>query len=261
MRFEKIDNGKEFDFGRTSKEYAKYRDIYPEEFYDTLLKYNIGVKDQNILDIGTGTGILPRNLYKYGAHWTATDISKNQIEEAKSLSKDLDINYLARPTEDLEFKKGSFDVITACQCYWYFNHNVVSEKLHHILRKDGKLYFIYVAWLPFEDEIAKASEDLVLKYNPHWTGNNETMHSIEVPKAYLEYFDVTASEEFKISIRFTRGSWNGRMKSCRGIGASLSKEEIQKWEKDHLELLKRIAPETFNISHYMAIVELTKKEL
>ena len=27
-----IDNGKSFDWGRTSSDYAKYRDIYPEEF-------------------------------------------------------------------------------------------------------------------------------------------------------------------------------------------------------------------------------------
>lgn len=28
-----IDSGKAFDWGRTSADYAKFRDIYPEEFY------------------------------------------------------------------------------------------------------------------------------------------------------------------------------------------------------------------------------------
>ena len=28
----------------------------------------------------TGTGVLPRNMYRYGGHWTETDISKEQIE-------------------------------------------------------------------------------------------------------------------------------------------------------------------------------------
>lgn len=27
-----VDEGKKFDFGKTAKEYGKYRDIYPEEF-------------------------------------------------------------------------------------------------------------------------------------------------------------------------------------------------------------------------------------
>lgn len=37
MQFSDIDNGKSFDWGNTSKDYAKYRDIYPEEFYRGIL--------------------------------------------------------------------------------------------------------------------------------------------------------------------------------------------------------------------------------
>ncbi len=29
-----VDDGKAFDFGKTSKAYAKYRDIYPEEVFE-----------------------------------------------------------------------------------------------------------------------------------------------------------------------------------------------------------------------------------
>ena len=60
-----IDGGRGFDFGRTSTDYAKYRDIYPEEFYRRLLDKGICTRGQNILDIGTGTGVLPRNMYGY----------------------------------------------------------------------------------------------------------------------------------------------------------------------------------------------------
>lgn len=31
-----IDHGKAFDWGKTSEDYAKYRDIYPKEFYAKL---------------------------------------------------------------------------------------------------------------------------------------------------------------------------------------------------------------------------------
>ncbi len=54
-------------------------------------------------------------------------------------------------------------------------------------------------------------------------------------------------------------SWNGRIKACRGIEASLTTEEIAKWEQEHMELLERIAPAEFNILHYGAIAELKKK--
>ena len=66
-----IDNDKEFDWGNTSKDYAKYRDIYPQEFYDYILSLGACKDDQKVLDVGTGTGVLPRNMYKYGSNWTA----------------------------------------------------------------------------------------------------------------------------------------------------------------------------------------------
>ena len=36
-----IDAGKSFNWGKTSKDYAKYRDIYPEEFYQYII--NLGL--------------------------------------------------------------------------------------------------------------------------------------------------------------------------------------------------------------------------
>ena len=36
MQDQKIDGGKPFDWGLTSADYAKYRDIYPDVLYQTL---------------------------------------------------------------------------------------------------------------------------------------------------------------------------------------------------------------------------------
>ena len=66
-------------------------------------------------------------------------------------------------------------------------------------------------------------------------------------------------EEYKLKVPFTRESWNGRMKACRGVGASLAPEEVVKWESEHLALLEEIAPQEFEVLHYAAMVELKKK--
>lgn len=257
----RIDGGKSFDFGLTSANYAKYRDIYPQKFYDKIIERNLCMKGQTVLDLGTGTGVLPRNMYKYGADWIGSDISENQISEAKALSKmnGMEIEYIAASAEQLDFQGKSFDVITACQCFWYFDHEKIAPKLARLLKDNGKLLILYMAWLPFEDKIAGKSEELVLKYNSDWTGAGETVHPIWIPDCMYEYFDLTYHEEYKLSVPFTRESWNGRIKTCRGIGASLSAEEIEKWEREHLLLLQNIAPEEFEILHYGALAELTLK--
>ena len=52
IKDERIDKGKEFDWGRVSKDYAKYRDIYPEEFYKKIVDLGLCIKGQKVLDLG-----------------------------------------------------------------------------------------------------------------------------------------------------------------------------------------------------------------
>ena len=79
MKLENIDKNNEFDFGKTSLDYSKFRDIYPNSMYEKLFDLGIGHKNQNILDLGTGTGVFPRAMYKFGAKFTGIDISDEQI--------------------------------------------------------------------------------------------------------------------------------------------------------------------------------------
>lgn len=256
-----IDHGKAFDWGRTSADYAKYRDIYPEEFYRKIHSLGICTEGQNVLDIGTGTGVIPRNMYRFGARFTGTDIAENQIEQAKILAQQgsMDIDFLCCPTEKLDFPNNTFDAVTACQCFFYFDHEVTAPKLAEMLKNGGRLAVLYMAWLPYEDKIAGASEELVLKYNPNWTGCGETRRDIFVPEVYDKYFKRVHSEIFDVNVPFTRESWNGRIKACRGIGASLAENEIAEFEKEHLEMLGRIAPEQFDVLHYCAIAVIEKR--
>lgn len=261
IRKNKIDSGKAFDWGRTSGDYAKYRDIYPELFYKKIAARGIGVEGQNVLDLGTGTGVIPRYMYHLGAGWTGTDISENQIAEAKKLAGELNqnIEFLAVAAEDVDYPDRTFDAMTACQCFWYFDHEKVAPRLAAMLKDGGRLLLLYMAWLPYEDDIAGASEKLVLKYSPNWSGAGETLHPIQVPPCVYDSFEPVYHEEYELEVPFTRETWNGRMKSCRGVGASLTPEETGMWEEEHKRLLDTIAPEEFTIKHYGAMLELRKK--
>jgi len=255
-----IDGGKGFDWGRVSSEYAKYGDIYPKEFYQKIIDLGLCQNGQKILDLGTGTGVLPRNLYPYGAKWVGTDISEEQIQQAKTLSVGMDIDYYAEATENIRFPEESFDVIIACQCFWYFDHQKVMPNLYRMLKPGGKLLVLYMAWLPYEDEIAGKSEELVLRYSPKWSGAGEKLHPIHIPDCYKMKFDMICHEEYFLNVHFSRDTWHGRMKACRGVGASLSEEELQSWESEHLKMLSAIAPEEFDIKHYAAFAELQARK-
>lgn len=255
-----IDNGKAFDWGRTSADYAKYRDIYPEMFYQKIVDLGLCTKGQSVLDLGTGTGVLPRNMYRYGAKFVGADISENQIEQARLLSaqNDMAIDYVVASAEDVDFPDNTFDVVTACQCFMYFNKPIALPKIHRMLKDNGHFCVLFMAWLPDECEIARRSEELVLKYNPTWTGARMQRYPVEAPDWMGDLFEVEHAIAYDLNVTFSRESWHGRMKACRGIGASsLSEDEIAQWEKEHRAFLETI-PETFDILHYATILNVRK---
>ncbi|MGN0632750.1 MAG: class I SAM-dependent methyltransferase [Oscillospiraceae bacterium] len=258
-----VDNGKQFDWGRTSEDYGKYRDIYPDIFYRTILDLSLCGKGQTALDIGTGTGVLPRNMYKYGAKWIGTDIAENQIKQAKRLaeSSGMDIDFFTCKAEDIDFPDNTFDVITACQCIWYPDHKITAPKFSKVLKKDGRFLILYMGWLPFEDIIAKKSEEIILKYNPDWSGHSDTVHGVWVPDEYKEYFDIELEKQFKTDVPFTRESWHGRMRACRGVGASMTQQELGLWDDEHRKMLESCAPESFFVKHYISFAVLKNKKV
>lgn len=256
----RFDNGKAFDWGKTSEDYAKYRDIYPDEFYCKIYSMGLCTKGQRVLDLGTGTGVIPRYMYKYGAKFIAADISENQIEYAKRLSAEqgMNIDYFVSAAEEIDFPENNFDVITACQCYFYFKPALFAPVAAKTLAESGKMAFMYMGWLPFEDKIAGASEEIILKYNPSWSGHGDMRREIFTDPEYLKYFDISQSVVFDVKIPFTRQSWNGRIKACRGIGASLDEKTVSEFEREHLKMLENIAGNSFEILHYCAICVLEK---
>ena len=262
MQFTDIDNGKTFDWGNTSKDYAKYRDIYPDEFYQFILDLGLCKDGQMVLDIGTGTGVLPRNMYRYGAKWIGTDISDNQIEQAKLLASEngMDIEFFTCPAEEVDYPDDTFDVITVCQCIWYLNAKEITKSFARMLKPGGKLLILYMGWLPYEDPVAGRSEEIILKHNPNWSSYGDMVHPVYVPEELFSCFDKVLQKEFRVDIPFTREGWHGRMRACRGVGAAMNESQLRAWNEEHMQMLNETAPEVFNVKHYVSVAELQVKK-
>lgn len=257
-----IDNGRAFDWGRASEDYAKYRDVYPPEFFERIAAHGLCTKGQKVLDLGTGTGVLPRGMYRFGASFTGADISENQIAYAKALSENagMDIDYIVSAAEDLDFPNGSFDVVTACQCFQYFDKPRVLPKIHDLLRDGGHFCVLFMGWETKECGIAEYSERLVLKYNPEWTGAGWPRPEPKIPDWLGDLFEPEDIFVYDLDVPFTRESWNGRIKACRGIGPSLPPERIAEFEAEHVEYLKTL-PESFIIPHWAWVTSVRKNNM
>ena len=239
-----VDEGKDFDFGKTSKLYGQYRDIYPEELYNRLHEIGIGVKGSKWLDLGTGTGVVPRGMAKYGAEIVATDISENQIEEAINLSKEYsNITYEVKSAENVEYAENTFDAITACQCFWYFEPEVIVPKIKSMLKPGGIFLKVYMSYMK-EEPITQDSNSLVKKINGSWSGASASIKDLTT-----HYFDAPHMETLVVELPFTRESWHGRMMASRGVVASMNEKEIEQFNREHREMLEKKYPERFTVKH------------
>ena len=252
MKVENIDGGKAFDWGFTSEQYARYRDIYPEQLYKRLRELGVAADGTAWLDLGCGTGVLPQNLYNPNAEIFAADISKEQILFAKESAKinGQKINYIVSPAEKTNLPDKSFNCITAAQCFWYFDRKAIKKEIKRLLKPKGKFIKVYLTWLK-EDVIASKSTALTKEYNNGWSAESSGAKDM-----FDDLFEGRVTESFYCDLPFTRESWHGRMCACRGTLASMDKETFEKWSKEHQKMLS-CYPENFTVKHKLYITYFT----
>lgn len=246
-----IDAGRQIDWGRTSIDYARYRPGPPQSFYDRLRALRIGLPGQRILDLGTGTGVLAREFARRGCLATGIDVSTEQVATARRLSFDeqLQVDFRVAPAEEMPLEDASFEVVTANQCWLYFDLRHVIPEVRRILVPGGLLMVSHFSWLPRMDPIASASEELVLRFNPDWSGADWDGSIPARPPWLREIFELRDMFSYDERVSFTRESWRGRVRALRGVGASLSGEEVRAFDREHEALLERIADKTFTVLH------------
>jgi SAM-dependent methyltransferase len=161
----------------------------------------------------------------------------------------LSINFQVAPADETQAADSSIDVVTANQCFLYFDTPKVLASLQRWLRPKGVLVISHFSWLPGVDPIAKASKALILQHNPNWQGahyrggTGPRYPGVTPAMHYCGYF------YYDEEIPFTREAWMGRIRASRGIGATLDTQQVAAFDAEHEALLNNIAEPEFTITH------------
>jgi ubiquinone/menaquinone biosynthesis C-methylase UbiE len=127
--------------------FANYYDSFIDKVfrktYKTILE-NIDSDlniSHNVLEIGTGTGIIPFSIYSKVSSIVATDISPEMIRIANQKSKRLKIKNIDFQTQDsynLTFPDKSFDIVIASNLFHllYEPEKPINE-LKRVMKDDG----------------------------------------------------------------------------------------------------------------------------
>ncbi len=231
------------DFGRRSWDYAKYRPGFPDSFYDRVESF-IALNDARAVDLGTGPGMVAIELAKRGATVTGVDISQNQINAARDRAVEAGVadrcTFVVAPAETTTLPAGEFDLVTAGQCWGWFDEPTVLREVDRLLRPGGWLVVGQYCYLPRLDDVARATERLVLLHNPDWTmADFDGLYPQRIDALLGGGFQFVEQICYDHHQPFTHEAWRGRIRTCNGVGSgSMSESQLQQFDAALAELLR-----------------------
>jgi SAM-dependent methyltransferase len=200
----------------------------------------VGIAGQRIVDLGTGTGMLARG-FAAGCVVTGVDIAPELLDQARQQDAGL---YLLAPAENTGLPAHASDVVSAGQCWHWFDHERALAEVLRLLVVGGALVVCYRDYLVVPGNVCALSEDLVLRYHPDWPmakgGGIGPQWAIGLG---WTGFDRVDTFSFDITVAFTHEAWRGRMRSSNGVGASLSAADVAAFDADLARLLRERFPE------------------
>jgi SAM-dependent methyltransferase len=232
------------DFGRTAQDYAAYRTAFPAELLTRLAALGVGLPGQRVVDLGTGTGTLARDFAAAGCVVTGVDVAPEMLDEARRRDGAA-VTYRVAPAEDTGLAGHAWDVVSAGQCWHWFDRPRVAAEARRLLVDGGALAVCYRDYVLRPGNVGAVSEELVLAYHPGWAmAGGFSGHAGEWA-AELEHagFGDVTTVEFDVDVPFTHEAWRGRMRTSNGVGASLSDSDVAAFDADLARLLRERFPE------------------
>ncbi|NLG12192.1 MAG: class I SAM-dependent methyltransferase [Elusimicrobia bacterium] len=139
--------------------------VIPEKYRKIILEANIK-KGQNILDVGTGTGILiPYILEKEREiDIFAIDCAEQMIEKLKEKQFPLNVMPFVMDIKDTSFEDNFFDRVLVNSCYPHFDDKPsILKEIHRLLKKDGLLIISHPTGRDAVNELHKTRHPLIQK--------------------------------------------------------------------------------------------------
>jgi SAM-dependent methyltransferase len=234
------------DFGRTAQDFSRHRAGFPNELFERLATYGIGTLGQRILDVGTGTGTLARGFALRGCAVTGLDPSEALLDEARRLDRDVgvSVSYLVATAEDTGLPDGSCDVLTAGQCWHWFDRAAAAAEARRVLAPEGWLVIAHFDWLPLPGNVVEATEQLIEKHNPSWTlGGGLGLYPAWLQDAAAAGFHGIESFSFDVAVGYSHEGWRGRIRASAGVAASLDSAHVAAFDAELRDLLQERFPD------------------
>lgn len=197
------------NFSSHAKAYAQFRPHYPVELFTHLL--GLVTTKNAAWDCGTGNGQVAGVLADHFREVFATDISRQQINEAVQKSN---ISYSVQPAEKTGFASGRFDLVTAAQAIHWFRFDAFYAEAKRTLKPGGIIAVIGYGLVQTDPAIQPIIDHFYTKIiGPYWDAErhyiDEAYQTIPFPfeEIFLPAFQMVYQWSFEQLIGYI-GTWS-----------------------------------------------------
>ncbi len=233
------------DFGKTADDYRSHRQGFPERFFRQLQQMQLLRPGARALDLGSGTGTVARGLARAGCTVTAIDIAAELLDQARRLdaAAGVQVTYQLAPAEDTQLPANTFDLVTAGQCWHWFDRPRVAVEISRLLVPGGAIVIAHLDWIPLPGNVVEATERLIQAHNPAWAmGGGSGLYPAWLRDLAIAGFVDLQTFSFDLDLVYTAEAWRGRIRASAGIAASLPPDAVARFDQELGALLARDFP-------------------
>ncbi|WP_162674666.1 class I SAM-dependent methyltransferase [Vibrio variabilis] len=185
-------------FSVKSDLYEEARPSYPSELYQYLL--SITPSKSNAWDCACGNGQAAESLAVHFDNVIATDVSEQQIENAKSVGN---VEYLVTKSEKTPFTDNTFDLVCVAQALHWFEFDAFWPEVHRVLKPQGVFAAWGYTWPSISPEIDQIFEATILKkIEPYWAAQNRLLwdhyKDVDFPFKQLDVPDIKMQVDWSL---------------------------------------------------------------
>ena len=162
------------------------------------------VRQKNVLELATGTGLIAKNIVNSAAHIEATDASPEMIAEAKRDNRSAKLHFSVQDMFRLPYTEESFDVVIVSNALHIVPQpEKALAEIHRVLKDDGvliaptfthagnsfsgkvKAFFMKLAGFPLHSKWTSHEYLAFLRENG-WTVQKSAVLKASFPLTYAE---------------------------------------------------------------------------
>jgi SAM-dependent methyltransferase len=151
--------------------------------------------------------------------------------------------YIVAKAERTGLPDASFDVVTAGQCWHWFDRPQAVQEVRRLLVPHGWLVIAHFDWIPLPGNVVEATEKLIERHNPDWKlGGGRGMYPRWLTDVAIAGFHNIETFSFDVFTSYSHEAWRGRIRASAGVAASLSPERVAQFDADLQQLLQNNFP-------------------